>query len=187
MTIYLVRHAYADWNPEENRPLSARGRADAVRVADILEAFPITAIYSSPSCRACQTVAPLAARLGLSVHETADLWERRLCDQPVADFFAAVRATWIDPSFAFPGGESNMAAKQRGVAFLQRLMQRYPEAHLVMATHGNLLALLLQHFDSSIGFGFWQSLTMPDVYQLTVKLDGKGTIQRLWKPFTTST
>jgi 2,3-bisphosphoglycerate-dependent phosphoglycerate mutase len=57
---------------------------------------------------------------------------------------------------------------------------KHPAEQLVLATHGNLLALILQHFDSTIGFSFWESLTMPDIYQLDCD-DGKPvSIQRLW-------
>ena len=55
-TLYLVRHAHAVWTPEENRPLSDRGRQDALRVADLLCASPhrapITAVYASTARRA---------------------------------------------------------------------------------------------------------------------------------------
>jgi 2,3-bisphosphoglycerate-dependent phosphoglycerate mutase len=178
---YLVRHAHAGWTPDENRPLSARGRADAERVADVLGGFPIVAVYSSPACRAWETVAPLAARLGLPIHVVPDLHERKLCDGAVDDFFAAVRTTWADPSFAHPGGESNAAAQRRGVAVVQRLMDRHPSGHVVLGTHGVLLALVLQHLHAGVDFAFWQSLTMPDVYELRVGAEGRVSVRRLWE------
>ena len=46
--MYLVRHAHAHWTPDEDRPLSARGRRDAERVAGVLCAYPIIALYASP-------------------------------------------------------------------------------------------------------------------------------------------
>ena len=180
-TFYLVRHAHAGWTPDENRPLSARGRADAERVAGVLGGFPIAAIYSSPARRAWETVAPLATRLGLPIHVVPDLRERKLCDGTVDDFSAAVRATWADPSFAHPGGESNAAAQRRGVAVVRRLMERHPTGHVVLGTHGNLLALVLQHFDAGVDFAFWRSLTMPDVYALRVGVDGDASVRRLWE------
>ena len=50
--IYLVRHAEAKWGEVENRPLSKTGLQAAVQVADILVAYPIDLIYSSPYLRA---------------------------------------------------------------------------------------------------------------------------------------
>jgi len=182
MTVfYLVRHAHADWRPDENRPLSAKGRIGADRVADALCPFPIVAVCSSPARRARQTIAPLAARLGLSVQTVPQLCERRLCDGAVDNFVRAVRATWTDPSFAFPGGESNAAAQRRGMRVVSRLLEQRPTAHIVLSTHGNLLALFLQHFDPSIGFAFWQSLTMPDIYRLSMSIDGSASVRRLFE------
>jgi len=150
-------------------------------VADVLGGFPIAAIYSSPARRAWETFAPLAARLGLPIHVVPDLREHKLCDGAVDDFFAAVRATWADPSLAHPGGEPNAAAQRRGVAAVQRLMERHPTDHVVLGTHGNLLALVLQHFDAGVDFAFWRSLTMPDVYALRVGVDGDVSVRRVWE------
>jgi 2,3-bisphosphoglycerate-dependent phosphoglycerate mutase len=180
-TLYLVRHAHAEWTPDENRPLSGRGRADAERVADVLGGVPITAIYASPVRRARETIAPLAVRLGLPIHIVPDLRERALCHAPVDDFFGAVKATWSNPPFAHPGGESNAAAQRRGVAVVHKLQKRHPDERIVLATHGNLLALVLQHFDPRVDFAFWRSLTMPDIYTLHVSADSEVSVHRLWE------
>jgi 2,3-bisphosphoglycerate-dependent phosphoglycerate mutase len=181
MTVfYLVRHAHADWRPGEERPLSARGQQDARRVARVLALYPITALYSSPARRARQTILPLAVRLGLPLHVVPELYERRLSDDPVNDFLEAVRATWADPCFAFPGGEPNAAAQERAVELLETLLARHAGEHVVLSTHGNLLALLLQHFDPAIDFHFWQSLTMPDVYRLVLVPRTAACIRRLF-------
>jgi 2,3-bisphosphoglycerate-dependent phosphoglycerate mutase len=182
MTIfYLVRHAHADWIPTEQRPLSPKGQEDAQRVADRLCHFPITKIYSSPFLRALQTILPLAERLGLSVDNEPDLRERKLSDgSSVKDFFAAVKQAWEDPSFAHPGGETNNAAQHRGVAVVKRLAKKHKGELLVLSTHGNLLALVLQYYDSGIDYVFWKALTMPDIYELKL-MRGEATITRLWQ------
>ena len=179
-TFYLVRHAHADWTPDENRPLSTRGREDAGRVADILEPYPIGAIYASPYRRARQTIGPLASRLGLPVCLEPDLRERELGDIATEDFFRAVERTWRDPAFAYPAGETNTAAQRRGVAVVQGLQAQYVTEHIVLATHGNLMALLLQGFHPSLDFAFWKSLTMPDIYLLRFDRDGSVAMERLW-------
>jgi len=180
-TFYLVRHAHADWTPDENRALSARGREDADRVADMLQQYPIGAIYSSPFQRARQTIAPLATRLGLPVHIEPGLRERRLGNSLTGGFFKAVQATWQNPSFAHPGGEANGAAQQRGLAVIRRLQEQHVTEHIVLSTHGNLMALTLQSFDPAVDFAFWKSLTMPDIYTLSFNPAGEATIDRLWQ------
>lgn len=180
-TFYLVRHAHADWTPGEDRPLSVQGYKDANRVADMLQAYPVGAIYSSPFLRARQTIVPLAVRLNLPVHIEPDLRERRLGNSSTEDFFRAVKETWQTPSFAHPAGESNAAAQKRGMATVRRLQKQPAAAHIVLSTHGNLLALILQAFDPAIGFSFWKSLTMPDIYALSFGQAGEVTMSRLWQ------
>jgi 2,3-bisphosphoglycerate-dependent phosphoglycerate mutase len=97
----------------------------------------------------------------------------------VDDFYAAVKRTWDDPTYPHPGGETNAAAQRRGVAVVQRLHLLYPEEHVVLSTHGNLLALILQHYDPNVDYAFWRALTMPDVYELRVEEDGIA-LTRLW-------
>jgi len=100
---------------------------------------------------------------------------------PADSFMAAVKATWDDPSLAFLGGEPNAAAQRRGVAVILGLSGLHPDQQIAVGTHGNLLALILQRFDPSVGFAFWQLLTMPDVYRLEVEGD-RATRHRLWRP-----
>ena len=180
ITLYLVRHAYAEWTPEENRPLTAQGSEDAYRVANTLCEYPISAIYSSPARRARQTITPLSRQLGLPIHIEPDLQERRLGDGEFEDFYKAVAVTWRNPSFAYPGGESNVVAQARGIAVIQRLLEKHPGQQIVLSTHGNLMTLVLQAFDPSVDFEFWKSLTIPDVYKLNISQSGKGLMQRLW-------
>lgn len=179
-TFYLIRHAHAEFLSDENRPLSQSGEKDAGRVANILKEFPIDHIYFSPYRRALQTMESLAEQLGLDVQLESDLRERKLSDQPVKDFNNAVRATWQDFSFAHPGGESNAAAQMRGLNVIHRLQNQAKGKHSVISTHGNLLALILNGLDSSIGFDFWKSLTMPDIFKSATPKNGSVEIHRLW-------
>ena len=179
-TYYFVRHAHVDWTPDENRALSERGHQDAKRASELLSKFPISAIYSSPYLRARQTIALLSSRLDIGVQIQRDLRERRLSEGQVADFLRAVEATWENFSFVHPGGESNSAAQQRGVAVLFRIHQLHQAEHIVISTHGNLLALMLHHFEPSIDFNFWKSMTFPDICQLKIGADGQSVIHRLW-------
>lgn len=183
MTVfYVIRHAYAVWAPEEQRPLSSKGHEDARRVAELLCDLPITRIFSSPYQRARQTVEPLAMQLDLPIQVEPDLRERKLGDEVKGDdFLTSVRKTWQDPTFFLPGGESNAAGQLRGVAVVQRLREQFPYEHLVLSTHGNLMALILQHYDPGVDYIFWKALTMPDIYSMSFFQAGKPVISRLWQ------
>lgn len=160
-------------------PLSTRGAADAERLGMALAGIDVAAIYSSPFRRAHDTVQPLANKLGLPIQAVADLRERRLGDGPFPDFVGAVRATWDDFSFAHAGGESNAAAQSRMVSAHRRLLAIHPERCILLATHGNVLALLLNHYDRSIGFDFWKGLSRPDVYRLWTGPRNHGRFERI--------
>ena len=80
MTVFLVRHAdaksRANWpHPDETRPLTRKGGAQADGLVDLLRKNPVDRILSSPAVRCVETVAPLATKLGLKVEETDDLFE----------------------------------------------------------------------------------------------------------------
>jgi broad specificity phosphatase PhoE len=100
-------------------------------------------------------------------------------DEVFEDFFGAVEVTWQDPSFAHPGGESSAEAQRRGLAVLKRLQAEGPNETVVLSTHGNLMALILQVFDPSVDFQFWKSLTMPDIYKLDLG-ESKLTLRKIW-------
>jgi 2,3-bisphosphoglycerate-dependent phosphoglycerate mutase len=141
-TLYLVRHAHADWEPDDARPLSEAGRSAARTVTELLSAFPIIAIYSSPARRSIETISDLAERVGLCPTVVPDLRERELLPIPAADFERVVQESWNAPTIA-TGGESNSAAQTRALAVVRQLLIRHAGEHLVIATHGNLLALIL--------------------------------------------
>ena len=178
--VYLIRHAHATWTPDEERPLSAQGMRAAIGVANALCAMPISRIVSSPYRRAVQTVQPLADRLDLAVEIEYDLRERSLGKPELGTgFISAVEATWSDPSFVHPGGESNETAQKRALAVVERLLGVRTGSHIALSTHGNLLALVVQHFDRRVGFDFWRALSMPDIFALRVD-EGRVSLNRLW-------
>lgn len=180
LELYLVRHAHAEWIPDEARPLSPLGEGDARRIAKLLEAERPTSIYSSPLVRARQTVEPLADRLELEIVELDGFRERTLADGPVADFEGAMVESWSDFSVSFPGGETSRAAQDRIWLALQEIVARHPEGRIVVASHGNIMALLFNRIDPSYDYGFWSTLTWPDVYRLTIQSGVVREIERLW-------
>jgi 2,3-bisphosphoglycerate-dependent phosphoglycerate mutase len=182
MRVYLVRHAHAVWSPDEARPLSPTGTADAERVADRLSQQRIGAIYSSPSRRALDTVAPLAARFGLVPQLVADLRERELPSVRVDDFDAVVRETWAHPDRAPHGGEANAAAQSRGLTVLRRVLAAGVAGDVVLGTHGTLLALILNSFDAAFDYEWWRRMSFPDIYCLAFDNGNLRTTSRIWEP-----
>jgi 2,3-bisphosphoglycerate-dependent phosphoglycerate mutase len=181
--IFLVRHAHSDYSPDEMRALSASGVAAAERVADVLAERGVTRIVSSPYTRARQTVEPLARRLGLEIECEPDLRERRLTAGPIAgDFHEFLAATWRDFNLAYPDGESSHDAQIRVSTAIGRIAGSNLDRHVVIASHGNALALFLHTLDPTIDFDFWMRMSMPDVYAVDVGATQGWTFERVWQP-----
>jgi 2,3-bisphosphoglycerate-dependent phosphoglycerate mutase len=174
--LYLVRHAHSDFGPDEMRELSASGRADAERVADLLQHREVSLIVSSPYTRAVQTVQPLADRLRIPIQIDDDLRERLLCTDVVADFGARLEVVWRDFDFSYPGGESSADAQARVRGAISRIARQADGRNVAIASHGNALALFLRTLDPTVDLAFWARMSMPDVYII----EGPNTYRRLW-------
>jgi 2,3-bisphosphoglycerate-dependent phosphoglycerate mutase len=179
-TIYLVRHAHAVWRDDDGRPLSIAGVRAAHLVADRLALRPIVAVYTSPSRRSVETVERLASRLGIRPAVVPNLRERELPTVPPAEFEALVRQAWRSPDEPPGGGESNVQAQVRGLAVVQTVLTRHAGRQVVLATHGNLLALVLNALDPKCGYEFWRQLSFPDIYQVVFDGSELRGVERLW-------
>ena len=78
--VLLTRHAQAGtrggWGGDDSaRPLSERGRAQALAIVEQLRWYGIDTILTSPAARCRETVAPLAEARGLVAEASEDLWE----------------------------------------------------------------------------------------------------------------
>jgi 2,3-bisphosphoglycerate-dependent phosphoglycerate mutase len=177
MDLYLVRHCQAEGQAPE-APLTAVGRAQAEQLADFLESANIRHIVSSPFARARRSIEPLARRLGIPIEIDVRLAERVLCPEPIPDWRGRLRASFDDPDLCLPGGESARTATERGVAAIRDALRAH-DGPVILVTHGNLLALLLRHFDGRVGFDEWQALTNPDVFRVSIGGSG-GRIHRVW-------
>ena len=169
-TIYLIRHAHAHWSEDEATSVCRMPVVNRRSGSGTARVRPIAAAVFEPVPRAVETVGPLANRLGLEPELIADLRERQLPVVPADAFEALVRDAWRRPDEAPSGGESNIEAQARGTAVVLRIADRHPGDQVALATHGNLLALVLNGLDPRYGYEFWRRLSFPDVYGLT--LDG---------------
>jgi probable phosphomutase (TIGR03848 family) len=166
-TIFLVRHALTGqtgkvlYGQTKGIPLDHRGRAQAERLAERFAPVKLTAIYSSPLERCVETVEPLARTQRLQVVESRPLiemdtggWTGRSLPQ--------VRRTKLwktvqtEPSaFRFPdGGEGFADAQTRAVAEVERIARRHRGGRVVIATHGDIVRIVLAHYEGIALDGF---------------------------------
>ena len=157
-TIFLIRHGLTSvtgsklYGRTEGFHLDERGRAQAERLAERFAPVRPTAVYSSPLERCVETVEPLAAAQRLPVVTREDLIEMD-AGAWTGRSLASLRRTklWREvqqsPStFRFPGGEAFAEAQVRVVREIERIGRRHRRGRVVVATHGDIVRILLAHF-----------------------------------------
>lgn len=175
--IDLVRHCKAEGQAPD-APLTELGRAQAEKLADFYAATPVDLLISSPYERAVRTIEPLASRMGIKLQLDDRLAERLLSAAELPDWRERLRQTYDDLDLVLEGGESSRGAMARAAAVVRDALERKCR-HAVLVTHGNLMSLLLKHFDDRFGFREWEVLSNPDVYRLTFA-DEVPEIRRIW-------
>lgn len=175
--VLIVRHCESSGQAGE-APLTPKGHAQAEALAERLAAHPIDRLVSSSYRRAQQTIAPFAARSGLSIELEPRLVERRLSPEPIPDWREVVRRSFDELDFAVSGGESGRETLERGWAALEDVLGAGHTLPVVVS-HGQLISLLLSRIDPSFGFDGWQSLANPDVHLVERDPRGRLSFRRL--------
>lgn len=171
LTVLLVRHAEpvapgtAGFD-EFTRPLTAKGMRDAHQLGAQHTSTRIDAAYSSPYLRARQTIEPIAHARGLAIATIEDLRERMLSATELPDWRTHLKRSWEDFDYAAPGGESGRIAQARIVRVLNTIASRHSAGTVIVASHGNLIALALHAIMPGVDYEFWESIPMPAVFTL---------------------
>jgi 2,3-bisphosphoglycerate-dependent phosphoglycerate mutase len=84
----------------------------------------------------------------------------------VENLETAIYKVWHDEHFSFDGGESNKKAQERGVRALKKVLTEYSGKNIVIGTHGNIMVLIMNYYDSIYDYEFWKQLSMPDIISL---------------------
>ena len=157
-TIFLIRHGLTAatgtklYGRTAGFHLDGRGRAQAERLVVRFEPVRLTAIYSSPLERCLETVGPLGDAQRLVVVPRDALIEMDAGDW-TGRSLGSLRRTrlWREvqdrPStFRFPGGEGFADAQARVVREVTRLARRHRRGRVAVATHGDIVRMLVAHF-----------------------------------------
>lgn len=157
-TVFLVRHAEFDLigktlcGRSRGISLNERGRAQAASLAARLARYPLRAIACSPLDRACETARPLAELTGIEIRESPGLNEiafgewtglsfEELRGFPEWNDFNACRSC-----NRAPGGESLIEVQSRAVAEINRLSAEFPDGHIAVISHGDVLRAAVAHY-----------------------------------------
>lgn len=186
--IYMVRHAESPYvhGEERTRGLSSAGHQEARRVAEALRDVEIHYVASSPYKRAIQTVQGIASDRSLVIDEYEDLKERSIKDEKETDSWEvleeAIRRSFEDKDFALDGGETTRQVQQRAVPVIERLLEEHQGKNIVIGTHGNIMTIIMNHYDDWYGYAFWRQTSKPDIYKLVFDRKQLEDVERVWYP-----
>lgn len=176
--IYLLRHCQAS-GQEISAPLTDEGKKQAFELVNFFKTRELDCIISSPFRRAIESVELLAKEKNMEIEIDQRLSERVLSAEPLIDWQEKLQASFDDLDTIFSGGESSRQAMERGKSVLKEL-QHGKRRHILIATHGNLMALIIKSFLPSFGYEDWKNLSNPDIYQIDFQ-HSEYTIKRIWK------
>jgi broad specificity phosphatase PhoE len=155
----LIRHGETDWNRAHrwqgmtDIPLNKVGEAQAHAAAVHLGQAKLEVIVTSPLLRAHRTAQIISQALSLPLHSDERLKEihagevEGLTMQEIQARYPQLHAELasdIYKNVQFPGGESRYQVGQRMAASLNDIARTYPGQHILVATHGGSIRMVLR-------------------------------------------
>ncbi len=185
MILLLIRHALTGqtgkrlYGRTPGVHLSARGRAQAERLAEHLAPVRLQALYSSPMERCVETAREIARGRRLRVRILRDLDEVDYGRWAGRSFKALAgtrlwrRLRWAPSSARFPDGETLREVQHRAVDALEGVAERHPRGAVALVTHGDVVRLALAHY-AGIPIDLFQRLEVAAASVSAVALPGDG-------------
>lgn len=144
-----------------------------------MEQYPIELVISSPFTRALHTIEPFIRKNNIPFKIDYRLSERLLSNEDFPDWLEKLKETYVDKDLKFTGGESSNEATHR-ISELVEELKLSNHMSVVIVTHGNIMSLLLNHFQPHFGFDEWKQLSNPDVFE--IEFNNKQTVvNRIWR------
>ena len=157
--LFLFRHGETDWNREgrlqghTDTPLNTTGLAQARALAERLRPHRLDAVTSSDLARAWTTAQIVADGLCVPLISETGLREAHIGEaeglfwpEVKSRFGEALTDRWFtDDDAAFPGGETGLETRRRGLAALRRFVAEHPYRRIGVSTHGAMVRQLMKH------------------------------------------
>ena len=174
--LFLVRHGQTDYNLKHivqgrgvNTDLNETGSKQAAALANRFSTIDLDVIYSSPLNRAMQTAKAVLERKGdMPFHTDVDLeemsWgvhEGKPTGHELSDVFEEMRSRWGagEYDFALEGGESITEVQTRGIAAIDRIVDKHLGQSVLVVTHGRFLRVILASLLTEYGLKRMEELT----------------------------
>jgi probable phosphoglycerate mutase len=157
--LFLFRHGETDWNRDgrlqghTDTPLNATGLAQAQALVERLRPHRLEAVMSSDLARAWTTAQIVAGGLGIPLIREPGLREAHIGEaeglfwpEVKSRFGEALTERWFtDDDAAFPGGETGLETRSRGLAALRRFVADQPYRRIGVSTHGAMVRQLMKY------------------------------------------
>ncbi|TCT22377.1 broad specificity phosphatase PhoE [Melghiribacillus thermohalophilus] len=175
--LLLIKHSNPildSEKPSNQWVLSEEGKQRALLLANQLENYQFSQIFSSVEPKARETADIVANNLGKKVLEKENLHEHRRESNriiyPRDEFENIMKKFFHYPDQLIFGEETARQAKGRfEKAVLEITNNIQHDEDLVIITHGTVITLFVSNYNFIDCFQFWNSLGMPSVVEL--KLD----------------
>lgn len=178
MKLYVIRHCEAEGQAPD-ACLTMAGKEASERLANFLPHLNIELVISSPYTRALHTIEPFVRKNNIPFKIDHRLSERLLSDEDLPDWLEKLKETYVDKDLKFTGGESSNEATHRITELVEELKQ-CTHMSVVIVTHGNIMSLLLNHFQPHFGFDEWKQLSNPDVFEVDFGNE-QPVANRIWR------
>jgi len=155
--VHIIRHGETTWNHEKrwqghlDIPLSERGIQQARLLAEYLQTFPITAVYTSDLQRAAVTGRIIADVLSLQPRTDPRLREMNLgifqgltigeIQSNYPHELLALRENWLDHQIE--GGENRRMMQNRAYEMFEQIIEREQGPEVALVAHGGVVRVLL--------------------------------------------
>jgi broad specificity phosphatase PhoE len=191
--ILLVRHGATQETDAQcypsirDLPLSARGRAQAAALAAKLQGVEFDAVFTSPSQRARETAATLAAQRQLEPQVVPELCEMGfgqlggLSLEEAALTFPAALRSWLDNPFevTLPEGEPFLDFVGRVRRVRQRLSREWAGRTIAVVSHGGVVAAWRCLEEGRPWSDFWRSVPLPGTGVWLIRAEGQVRVETL--------
>lgn len=152
MRLTLVRHTSLQIPPgvcygQTDVDVAASFMQEASLTKHKLNGGQFDAVFSSPLQRCVKLSQVLATESVVHDERLKELhfgdWEMRAWDDIPRDVFDHWAQNYAE--LAPPNGETFGQLQQRGIAFTEDVLQKHPQGHVLVVTHGGMIRAILAH------------------------------------------
>ncbi|SMC22178.1 2,3-bisphosphoglycerate-dependent phosphoglycerate mutase [Clostridium acidisoli DSM 12555] len=152
--VYFIRHAEPDYSVHDDasRPLTDKGKKDALKVATYFKDKEIEVALSSPYRRAIDTIKPFVETSNMKVELVEDFRERKVDSCWIDDFHGFSQRQWEDFNFKLSDGECLNEVQERNIKALKKVLKKFYGKKIVIGTHGTALSTIINYYESAFGY-----------------------------------